>query len=181
MLFKFNSAEEVKAELFRLLEEIRDEKNAWKKVVIRKKKNGEEFVQISRAIDGARLSYDYNCHPEIEVVWSTRNKYMHSCLPAFRYLEARNEFIRNHGFIRNIELNTAEELREAIDKRIEQLEKMEKSYEKQIEICEKAFMDYRKAVMDLPESKLKEALEPAKYEGQIGECSLYYAITKTIC
>ena len=174
MLFKFNSAEEVKAELFRLLEEIRDEKNAWKKVVIRKKKNGEEFVQISRAIDGARLSYDYAYHPEIEVDWSTGNKYMQSCLPAFRYLETCR------GFISNIELNTAEELREAITKRIEQLEKMEKSYEKQIKICEYAYTEYRNAVIKA-ENALKEIEDVAKGEGEIGHTTLYYAITKTIC
>lgn len=161
---------------------------AWSSVVIAKKKNGGEFEQIGRAVQGARVvKSKYAQDGEIELYISTRyetnggkcSKYESDTLKAWVFLDELPEADeRRQGralvewCVRAIAPRTADEIRAAIAARVEEYTRQIEDYRADLRDLPRVFPKYRDAV-EKATRELEEKTTRGKYHK-----SLYYLITE---
>ena len=186
MYYKYRTIEEVIKHLNDYKTETRATIEAWKSVEIRKKKDGEEYAKISQAIVNAKFGQYYPVedftHPYITVHFKHDHAYKSDNLEAYYYMDTlteeqrkNREVILHESWSRATSRMTADELRIAIQRRINQLEKHEKSLERQIENAPVMFKQYRDAIAKI-EKEFEEADKQLRDIGEIYPTSLYYAI-----
>lgn len=139
----------------------------WSKVIIAKKKNGEEFSTLTNAIKNNEL---YKSHDLF--INDNYGKSLKICVNSYPHYEFDDISIQK-GY--PAEDMTAEEVRKAIEKRITDYSEEEKDLARQIKIAEKAFNEYRQAIAEAEKRLAAIANKPGdKYPS-----SLYYKITET--
>ncbi len=186
MYFRNQNIEEVKTELQTQLDNYKSALAAWQAVTIHKKKDNSEFAQIGRALEGAHISTSCPndaAHPAIEITYKNKHGYNSDTLDIYFYCDqlpdkgASRETVFDGGiWQRKTSPMNAEEIRAAIANRIEIYKNRVETLKKQLEIAEKAFTNYRAAIAKA-EKELREICNTARETDEIGETSLYYAIT----
>ena len=148
--------------------------SAWENVSVLRKKDGSEFAQLGKALDGAKLIKDGIVadadHPYIRVNYRCGAKYLYDEFWGFWYLDdlpkddpRRAAYVPQ--FVRQTTPMTADEIREAIRKRIEAKREPVAQMEQDISAAEAAYMSFREALHNA-EKELKAA----------GSDHLYYTI-----
>lgn len=188
MKFKYSTLDEVKKVLQGYINDYEAKVKAWEAVTIDKKKNGEEFSQIGRAIKGAKIGVYYAVedptHPYLTIYYKTAAEYQSDHLAIYYYLDtlteeerSRRQIIYDNGILRNTSPMTAEEIRLEIVKTINNYSDEIKNLKNQLKQAEKLFTKYRKAI-EKAESELNKADKVLRGES-IFPTSLYFAITAT--
>lgn len=150
-----NSLNEVKNILHKELCEEKARLSAWESVVVKTKKNGEEYANLASAISGGTMRKDGLVadaqHPYIYVFYSDNGHYMSDNFGAFWYLDdlpvsdpRRSAY--KPQFVRQTTPMTAQELREAIAKRIETIRESVEQYEADISAADEVYNAYREAM-----------------------------------
>jgi hypothetical protein len=139
--------------------------SAWEKVSVLRKKDGSEYAQLGKALDGAKLIKDGlvadSDHPYIRVNYKCGNKYLYDEFWGFHYLDElpdsdpRKAPYRRQ-FVRQTCPMTAEEVREAIAKRVEVRRQDVAERKADISAAESAYMAFRET-MHKAEEELKAA------------------------
>lgn len=182
------NATEIKKELDERIARAEALRAAWSSVEIAKKKNGGEFEQMARAVQGAQVvKCDYSLNDGAKDLYiSTRYegvnyaKYANDTLPLFVYLDELPEADeRRQGralvewCVRAIAPKTPEEVRAAIAARVEALAQEIEDYRADLHDLPRVFTKYRDAV----ENATRE-LETKTTRGKYHK-TLYYLITET--
>lgn len=145
---------------------------AWEKVVVAKKKNGDEFADLGRAITGARKFQEYG-FDRIGVTFRGYSKmYDDDYIDIFGYCDELPDDdprkVCTHSFLRDKYIINADELRARIADRIALDRKYAKEYRDQLKNARDAVKEFRDAV---------EKAE-AKLERECGKMTLWYAIER---
>lgn len=190
MIFEYQTAEEVVRHLRELREDAEARAAAWARVAVRKKKSGEEFAQLARAVDGAEFGkyspVEDGCHPYLTIFYKVGREYKFDHIPAFFFIDELPEDKRDRAIIyggvlmRDTSPMRAEELREAISAEVTRARAKAERLKRQEERAEKAFAAYRTAI-DVATALLLQTCAECDGETvpawQRGRNSLYYAIT----
>ena len=164
MYFQYNNFEEIKKDLQDLINDYSAMVEAWQSVAIEKKKNGEEFAQIGRALKNAKLGQYYPFedagHPYITIAYKS-GYYKTDSLPIFFYEDGlpKDNIIREAlsvgYYIRQTYKMTADDIRNAINNRIGEYKKYIISLKTQLKCGEKMFNTFRNSIQNAID-KLKE-------------------------
>lgn len=188
MYFKYNTLDEV----IKNLEDYRLDTiakiEAWKQVIIKKKKNGEEFARLSQSLENAKTQYYYPTedafHPYLTVIYTDRCHTKTDHLAIFYYVDdlspedcANRYLCPTPSYLRQTSPYTVDEIRGAIQTYIASLEVHKEYLEKQIEVAPILFEKYRKAIKQA-EKELEDADKELR-KADIYPTSLFYAITST--
>lgn len=171
-----NTTDEIKKELEARKCSAMAELDAWENVTIKKKKDGSEFLQLSRALENAKETYEYGFH-RLTVYYHSRG-YEHSYIDIYGYADElpdtdpRSELAKKQGFLRAQYDFTADEVREAIEKRKDYLHGYITSLEKQLGQVDALSAKYREA-LETAERELSQATKDGLYNND-----LYYLITE---
>lgn len=190
MNFKYQTAEEVVQHLRELREDAEARAAAWARVAVRKKKSGEEFAQLARAVDGAAFGkyspVEDGGHPYLTISYKVGRVYKFDQIPAYFYIDELPKDKRDRAIIyggvlmRETSPMSAEELREAIAAEVTRARAEAERLKRQEERAEKAFAAYRSA-LDVATALLLQTCAECDGETvpawQRGRNSLYYAIT----
>lgn len=170
--YKYHTTEQVKEQLVRRLENAIAAEEAWKKVVVNRKKNGEEFAQLSRAIDGARLT---DCYGMMYLtVYYQSHGYQQDEFLTYGYIDELPEDDPRRagkplhsGYTREKYDYTAEELREKIAGRIDYWHNIAEEYKADLQNIDAIVTEYRNAVAEA-DKRLRER----------ASMGLYYLVTE---
>ena len=185
---KFYNLEDIKKHLEQLKAEHRAKVEAWQNVTIEKKKNGEEFAQLGKALKNARFSYPFyesdKMHPQIEIYTRANNKSIQDTIEIYGTLKDAPEKEQDHETRRNgwqypIYIFTFDEIREAIASRIEWHKNKIEDFAEQEKRAKKAYTQYQKAIANA-EKQLKENCGISGNGAPLYNNSLYYAIKESI-
>lgn len=159
---------------------------AWQGVTIQKKKSGEEFAQIGRALTGGAVygfdnSETDHLHPKLFLHTRVNGRYVESYIYCYGYLDEAPEKengheIRRNGYSRATWIFTADEMREAIQNQVNFHLEQVASYTAQIKAAKKAFTAYQKAI-EKAENELKINSGCA---GDMFGNSLYFAVKENV-
>ena len=177
MYFKKNCEEIING----LRSDLAEEKaclSAWENVSVLRKKDGSEYANLSKALDGAKLIKDGIVadanHPYIRVYYKSGSKCLYDEFWGFWYLDElpkddprRSAYVPQ--FVRQTTPMTAEEVREAIKRRIDIKRGVVEEREKDISAAEAAYMTFRET-MHKAEQELKAA----------GSTHLFYTIRDAV-
>ena len=139
--------EGIKKELQQEIERYKAEIEAWEKVTVKTKKNGEEFQNIKKAITGGEIntrSYDDSQHPNLYVYFKVNHTYENDWIPVFHYLDELPDDDPRKApykkqFTRQTCIATAAEITERINARIKRRKEQIESLEKQLQTAEKTY------------------------------------------
>lgn len=161
MRFAYNNPEEIitKLEAERAYKEAAAK--AWSAVVIAKKKDGNEFANLTLAIKDSPAHISTRYGKSIEVCVTG--------YPQYRYDDINIRKIVKYGT--PSEDMTAEEIREAIAKRVQDCKDTAKDLERQIKVAKEAFNNYRNAIAKAEADLAAIANNGGKYPS-----SLFYMI-----
>ena len=174
----FKSKDEVMNKLRNDLTMEKARLSAWENVSVLRKKDGSEFAQIGKAISGAKLdkqSIPADAeHPYIFLHYCAEHKYQSDWIPAFWYLDELPESDPRRSayrkqFVRQTCPMTADEVREAIAKRVSAVREYVEQFEQDISVAEETYNAFREA-MHNAETVLRSA----------GSNHLYYAIKDAV-
>lgn len=139
--------EKIMKEINESIERYQAEIEAWQKVEVKTKKNGEEYQNIKRAITGAKVnarSYDDETHPKMYVFFKSGHKYEEDWIDLYFYLDnlpendpRRKNYTRQ--LFRQTCMKTTEEIKESINERIKIRTEQIESLKKQIAAAETAY------------------------------------------
>ena len=149
---------------------------AWENVTFPTKKNGEPFAVMSKNINGATYKKaDYglsNNNVELKVVANYNYKWVTDsidCYALVRYLKDKNKiaktenYMPKESYLEQIYKYDLEDIKQAVNNRIEFLKENVKSLKRQLEIADKAYTTFRKAYEDAM-VVLDSVTETKKYE-----------------
>lgn len=189
MYFKYKTVEEVINHLQDYLNETNKKIEAWEKVEVRKKKNGEDFARISQSFINAEFGkytpVEDAFHPYLTVSFTHNHRYWTDEIEAFYYVDELpkdkqdRETIYKSSWSRATSPLTVEELCEKIASHIETLKQNAESLKLQIENAPIMFNTYRQAIADAEkalETADKELRKLKPHLGDLYPTSLYYAI-----
>lgn len=177
-----NTIEEVKAELSKRAAFYAGAAKAWEAVEIAKKKNGEEFADIRRALRGCEASASLGLgYPRVAVRFSVgANRWPSESdeIDLYGYCDElpdgdpRKNMV-SPSYLRAHYTKTADELREAIAARVTFCKEHAEALREQAELAEEAVKEFRDAV-EAAEAKLRTyGRSLYKYS----ETSLFYLAT----
>ena len=178
--FKHNTSDSIKKELQETIYSKTQALEMWQNVKYPTKKDGTPFANLSKNFEGAKISG--GDMPELQ---------------AGEYMRGVNEWdksIRVYVYAQDITDDTKrdilqlgyngqpykywltlDEIKKAVEDKIEQLKADIKEYQHYLAICDKAFATYRKAVEEA-DKKLAE-MTGHQQDSKLKTSSLYYAIT----
>lgn len=184
MYFKHTNLDSIITELKRQLDDAECSLEAWECVKVNKKKDGGEFAQLQRAIEGGKL-YDYIGikNGKLSVVymtrfqgWQTDEIYVYGFLDELPDTDERKkEYSRQ--LIRQKYWFTADEVRAAVKKHIEYKKQRISDLNKLIDIAPGAFAQYRGAI-EQAEHEMREKV--VLHRERMYPCrTLEYLLTET--
>ena len=179
-----NTIEEVKAELSKRAAFYAGAAKAWEAVEIAKKKNGEEFADIRRALRGCEVSASLGLgYPRVAVRFSVGSNYWpRECdeIDLFGYCDElpdgdprKNKV--GPAYCRAIYTKTADEIREAVAARVVFCKEHAEALREQAELAEEAVKEFRDAVEAAEAKLLTYGRSLCKYS----KTSLFYLATAT--
>jgi hypothetical protein len=186
MRFTFNTKEQIKTKLEEQLAETTNKLEAWKKVEVKRKKDGSEFAQLGRAISGGRIEEDSGyiyAHPKLYVSYSENGVYGNDYICLYGFVdELPLDDERREGYTPGFERPTyvfsMQAVRDKITQYIKQYAEQVEKLKKQLEISDRAF--------DLFRTKVKEAYdELIEFDNEVKSSdnkfhsSLFYLLTET--
>ena len=178
MYYKYN-LEEIKKELETRKDSKKEALKMWRAVQIKTKKDGSEFKQLTRALEGAFEIYEYGWRRLAVYYWTPARGYEKDTIDIYGYIDElpkedpRSELPHTIGCLRSKYDFTAAEVREAINKRIRKLQEDIVSLNAQIKKADFLYTRYREAVEEA-ERTLSEATKNGIFNN-----SLYHLITET--
>ena len=159
--------------------------DAWDKVVIKRKKNGDDFADIGRAIEGARVykSYNFDEKPQAHIYITTgRNE--DTTVELWGYCDElpkddpRHDTPNNPTWSRAKYTLTAAELEKRIAARVSYYREYAAELERELLRADELFAEYRNAIK-AAEDKLADELQHYKrVDGDIHTSTLYWKITE---
>lgn len=185
MFYKM-TIDEIRADLENLIDYNERAAQAWKNAKINKTKTGAEFVQIGRAVENCKTINEYG-FDRLMVFFSTKRK-MHErdTIDIYGYIDElpaddprREGRAMVSGCVRVKYIKNADEIREAIKKRVEYCEKAAADYADQLAKAEEATKAYRKAVAAAEEALAEKVNIYNKIGSHYANSHLYYSITET--
>lgn len=187
MYFKYKNFDEVKTELEKMIIDYKTRLHTWEAVTIEKKKNGEEFAQLGRALKNARIGAYYpvedGAHPYITINYYAGG-YQSDQIAIYFYKEDlpkdgkdRPQLCAGY-YTRDTYAMDADDIRNAIYKTIEKYRGYIDNLKKQVEQGREMFEEYRKAI-DEAEKRLTERDKQLREAGEIYPTSLYHRIKET--
>lgn len=160
---------------------------AWQAVTFPTKKNGKPFTVLSKNIDGAKLannSFSLRSTIEKKLMITTfdtigKNGYISDEINCYKYLsdctEEQKAKTQNHAphesMLVDLYLYDIEDIKEAVNARIEQLKKQIEELKKEIETAEQAYNTFLQSYRDTIETLEKTAGK---------NTALFYAIKETV-
>lgn len=134
---------------------------AWENVTFPTKKNGEPFAVMSKNINGATYKKaDYGLsanNVKLKVVANNNHKWTTDsidCYTLVRYLKDKSKIAKTENYmskepcLEQVYKFDLEDIKEAVNNRIEYLKGYVESLKKQLEIADKAYADFRKVYED---------------------------------
>lgn len=134
---------------------------AWENVTFPTKKNGEPFAVMSKNINGATYKKaDYGLsanNVELKVVANNNHKWTTdsiNCYTLVRYLKDKSKIAKTENYmpkelcLEQVYKFDLEDIKEAVNNRIEYLKGYVESLKKQLEIADKAYAGFRKVYED---------------------------------
>lgn len=134
---------------------------AWENVTFPTKKNGEPFAVMSKNINGATYKKaDYGLsanNVELKVVANNNHKWTTDsidCYTLVRYLKDKSKIAKAENYmpkelcLEQVYKFDLEDIKEAVNNRIEYLKGYVESLKKQLEIADKAYAGFRKVYED---------------------------------
>lgn len=134
---------------------------AWENVTFPTKKNGEPFAVMSKNINGATYKKaDYGLsanNVELKVVANNNHKWTTDsidCYTLVRYLKDKSKIAKTENYmpkelcLEQVYKFDLEDIKEAVNNRIEYLKGYVESLKKQLEIADKAYTGFRKVYED---------------------------------
>lgn len=134
---------------------------AWENVTFPTKKNGEPFAVMSKNINGATYKKaDYGLsanNVELKVVANNNHKWTTDsidCYTLVRYLKDKSKIAKTENYmpkelcLEQVYKFDLEDIKEAVNNRIEYLKGYVESLKKQLEIADKAYAGFRKVYED---------------------------------
>lgn len=134
---------------------------AWENVTFPTKKNGEPFAVMSKNINGATYKVkEYaltSDNVELKVVANYNYKWVTDsieCYALVRYLKDKNKIAKTENYmpkescLEQVYKYDLEDIKQAVNNRIESLKENVKSLKRQLEIADKAYTTFRKAYED---------------------------------
>lgn len=134
---------------------------AWENVTFPTKKNGEPFAVMSKNINGATYKKaDYGLsanNVELKVVANNNHKWTTDsidCYTLVRYLKDKSKITKTENYmpkelcLEQVYKFDLEDIKEAVNNRIEYLKGYVESLKKQLEIADKAYAGFRKVYED---------------------------------
>lgn len=134
---------------------------AWENVTFPTKKNGEPFAVMSKNINGATYKKaDYGLsanNVELKVVANNNHKWITDsidCYTLVRYLKDKSKIAKTENYmpkelcLEQVYKFDLEDIKEAVNNRIEYLKGYVESLKKQLEIADKAYAGFRKVYED---------------------------------
>lgn len=134
---------------------------AWENVTFPTKKNGEPFAVMSKNINGATYKKaDYGLsanNAELQVVANNNHKWTTDsidCYTLVRYLKDKSKIAKTENYmpkelcLEQVYKFDLEDIKEAVNNRIEYLKGYVESLKKQLEIADKAYAGFRKVYED---------------------------------
>lgn len=134
---------------------------AWENVTFPTKKNGEPFAVMSKNINGATYKKaDYGLsanNVELKVVANNNYKWTTDsidCYTLVRYLKDKSKIAKTENYmpkelcLEQVYKFDLEDIKEAVNNRIEYLKGYVESLKKQLEIADKAYAGFRKVYED---------------------------------
>ncbi len=131
---------------------------AWKNVTFPTKKNGEPFAVMSKNINGATYKTADYClsanNVELKVVANNNHKWTTDSIDCYilvKYLKDKNKIAKTENYmpkepcLEQIYKYDLEDIKEAVNNRIEYLKGYIDSLKKQLEIADKAYITFKKA------------------------------------
>lgn len=151
----------IKTKLKNEIEEREAILKAWEGVTFPTKKNGEPFAIMSKNINGATYKVgEYaliSDNVELKVVANNNYKWTTDsidCYTLVRYLKDKNKIVKTKNYmpkqpcLEQVYKYDLEDIKEAVNNRIEFLKENVKSLKRQLEIADKAYIAFRKAYED---------------------------------
>lgn len=151
----------IKTKLKNEIEEREAILKAWENVTFPTKKNGEPFAVMSKNINGATYKKaDYGLsanNVELKVVANNNHKWTTDsidCYTLVRYLKDKSKIAKTENYmpkelcLEQVYKFDLEDIKEAVNNRIEYLKGYVESLKKQLEIADKAYAGFRKAYED---------------------------------
>lgn len=188
MYYKYSTLDDVKKVLQGYINDYEARVKAWEAVTVDKKKNGEEFSQIGRAIKGAKIGVYYpveeSTFPYLTIYYENSAGLQSDHLAIYYYIDKLTEeqrssrqIIYDNVILRNTSPMTTNEICIEIEKTITNYNDKIKNLKNQLKQAEKMFTKYRKAI-EKAESELEKADKVLRGESFL-PTSLYFAITAT--
>lgn len=157
----FYNLDGIKTALKKEIEEKEAILKAWENVTFPTKKNGEPFVNMSKNINGATYKKaDYGLsanNVELKVVANNNHKWTTdsiNCYTLVRYLKDKSKIAKTENYmpkelcLEQVYKFDLEDIKEAVNNRIEYLKGYVESLKKQLEIADKAYAGFRKVYED---------------------------------
>ena len=174
------TAEEIKADFKNSMNWYIAAAEAWEAVTIAKKKNGEEFQQLARAIKGAKASYfcKWGTHPQLSINFYNGNKCETDTIDIFYYMDelpktdTRREEHTTSGYMRKTVYMTPDEIRNKIKERAAAHREHAAEYKKEIERTDSVYNDFS--------GKFSALMNELKNLCGGSDSSLYYAIRENV-
>lgn len=151
----------IKTKLKNKIEEREAILKAWENVTFPTKKNGEPFAVMSKNINGATYKKaDYGLsanNVELKVVANNNHKWTTDsidCYTLVRYLKDKSKIAKTENYmpkelcLEQVYKFDLEDIKEAVNNRIEYLKGYVESLKKQLEIADKAYAGFRKVYED---------------------------------
>lgn len=151
----------IKTKLKNEIEEREAILKAWENVTFPTKKNGEPFAVMSKNINGATYKKaDYGLsanNVELKVVANNNHKWTTDsidCYTLVRYLKDKSKIAKTENYmpkelcLEQVYKFDLEDIKEAVNNRIEYLKGYVESLKKQLEIADKAYAGFRKVYED---------------------------------
>lgn len=151
----------IKTKLKNEIEEREAILKAWENVTFPTKKNGEPFAVMSKNINGAtykKADYDLSANNvELKVVANNNHKWITDsidCYTLVRYLKDKSKIAKTENYmpkelcLEQVYKFDLEDIKEAVNNRIEYLKGYVESLKKQLEIADKAYAGFRKVYED---------------------------------
>lgn len=151
----------IKTALKKEIEEKEAILKAWENVTFPTKKDGKPFATMSKNINGATYKKaDYGLsanNVELKVVANNNFKWTTDsidCYTLVRYLKDKNKIVKTENYmpkesyLEQVYKYDLEDIKEAVNDRIEYLKGYVESLKKQLEIADKAYTTFRKAYED---------------------------------
>lgn len=151
----------IKTKLKNEIEEREAILKAWENVTFPTKKNGEPFAVMSKNINGATYKKaDYGLsanNVELKVVANNNHKWITDsidCYTLVKYLKDKSKIAKTENYmpkelcLEQVYKFDLEDIKEAVNNRIEYLKGYVESLKKQLEIADKAYAGFRKVYED---------------------------------